>query len=388
MNQNFDPNAFFNAYYGSGKFSERFMEAAFTGLPLTPLSPKRRILNADIDVLTSSLSRSRQLQSQRSKDLAAQNEKLKRLQEAQGVAFENLSKAKNTQVNTLKRLIDSPDVLEQYPRSDSAIGAMKEIEVLRAEKEKVDEVINRIRSRKQTVIEKMDDSTIRISPKGVNINKETGKEEPIIPDDISAKQSKATQELRAQEAFFNELEKQRVSSHPEAVSINKKVTGLDIVHKRKTRAVDEMKERLRLFQEETDVMGTEITSSTNKLKGLQRSADQMEMFDEKNVLKVLKKQRRIAARKEAMLSKPIARAAHFHLPHAAPVISVAPTPVSLGPINLLPTSRLGKQVAIGAAVIGVFAGLRLSRTDRVQPKQPQGPSTEGMQIRDFLQSDG
>lgn len=233
MSQNFDPNAFFNAYYGSGKFSERFIEAAFTGLPLTPISPKKRVSATD-DLLF--------------------------------------------------------DVLDRLTEP---------------------EALRKIRIEKQLA------------------------------------EAQAARQLQEQA--------------DEAA--------------RAQRALEEKAARMEVVR--------------------QRGERQRQARSAKEAARKEKKQKRIAARAKAVLSKPeevlskpITHAAYVHPVHAAPVISVAPASAPLGPINLLPTSRLGKQVALGAAVVGVLAGLRLSRMDGVQPQQPQGPSAEGMQIRDFLQSDG
>lgn len=401
MSQNFDPNAFFDAYYRSGKFSERFIAAAFTGLPLTPMSLKRRALNADISIVRSDSNRLTQLHSQRVKDSAAQRASLQKAEDATREALKLESKARDAHFLGVKKLIGDPDVLKLYPRSDAALNAMKIIEKLKAEKAEIDSVVHRFSSRRETKIEQIDDRTFRIAPKTPTTQDDAGRTVPDIPDDYKQQQDEATFKLRTQEKYFLELEQERVSTHPEAVKLQKLLDAATLTHEARKARSDSLKARLGLFEEETDVIKKEMHASVNQLKIMKRSDNQMAIFDEKNALRVLKKQRRIAARAEAalsrpqeVLSEPITRASHFHrtpgiaLLHAAPVISAAPASAPLGPIRLLPTSRLGKQVALGAAVVGAVAGLRFGRTDGVQPQQPQGPSAEGMQIRDFLQRDG
>jgi len=246
MSQNFDPNAFFNAYYRSGKFSERFIEAAFTGLPLTPMSPKKRISATD-DLLFDVL------------DRLTEPETLKK-------------------IRIEKQLSEAQAARELQKQADEAARAQKALEEKNARMEVV-----RQRGERQR------------------------------------------QARPAREAARKAKKQKRIAARAKAVVSNP----------------------------------GEVLSNPREV-----------------------------------LSNPITRAAHFHptpgiaLLHARPVISVAPASAPLGPINLLPTSRLGKQVALGAAVLGVFAGLRFGKADLVQPQQPQGPSAEAMQIRDSLQRDG
>jgi len=255
MSQNFDPNAFFDAYYRSSKFSERFIEAAFTGLPLTPMSPKKRISATD-DLLFDVL------------DRLTEPEALKK-------------------IRIEKQLSEAQATRQLQKQADEAASAQKALEEKNARMEVV-----RQRGERQR------------------------------------------QARPAREAARKAKKQKRIAARAKAVVSNP----------------------------------GEVLS---------------------NPVEVLSNPREV-------LSNPITRAAHFHptpgiaLLHARPVISAAPASAPLGPINLLPTSRLGKQVALGlgAAVLGVFAGLRFGKTDLVQPQQPQGPSAEAMQIRDSLQRDG
>lgn len=233
MSQNFDPNAFFDAYYRSTTFKDRFIEAAFTGLPLTPVSPKKRLSAAD-DLLFDVL------------DRLTEPEALRK-------------------IRIEKQLAEAQAARQLQEQADEAAKAQKALE----EKDARMEVVRQRGERQR-------------------------------------------QARPAKEAARKEKKQKRIAARAEAV----------------------------------------------------------------------------LSKPEEVLSKPITHAAYVHPVHAAPIISVAPASAPLRPVNLLPTSRLGKQVALGAAVVGVLAGLRFGKTDSVQPQQPQGPSAEATQIRDSLQRDG
>jgi len=401
MSQNFDPNAFFDAYYRSTAFKDRFIEAAFTGLPLTPMSPKRRFLNVRIGVERLKLTELDHLRSKRLENFEMTKQQMSKAYKANERAEVKLQRAKNEQTAVLKRLIADKDVLAQYPRDGTTDGTLKMIEDLKKEYRELMELIDRIGSRRETTVEKIDDRTFRVSPSQQVFNKHKDKFERIIPEALQSKATKIRLEIDRLQTYLYESEVQRVSTHPKAVGHRKGVEALTRTRDASKAKRERMGDLYFSSQHRLLAVEKEITTSKNALIGMERLTNQMAGFEEKKASRVLKKQRRIAARAEAALSKPnevlsepITRASHFHrtpgiaLLHAAPVISTAPASAPLKPIRLLPTSRLGKQVALGAAVVGAVAGLRFGRTDGVQPQQPQGPSAEGMQIRDFLQRDG
>jgi chromosome segregation ATPase len=379
------------------------MQAAATGQPLTPLSAKRRIIHADMMIARSNINRLNQLNSQREKDLVLQQKKYDRLIQAQRKANEKLSAAKNANELLLRGLIADPEVAKQYPKNDSLVGAIKSLKDLQAEKEKLDQVISRVASRKEAKTEQIDDRTFLVSPKQVRKVQKDGKmvDEVTIPEPLQKAEAELLGKIRVLQSHINELEKQRVSPHPRAIVSNRIVEHAQSSYNRRKQATEQYKAKLDEFGNLVTDTKKELKTSQTAFREMKKTNNQLEEFEAKAASRHLKKQARIQARKESLISPQIAGQLtgnggykFFVNPtigfmHGTAVASAPFSRSDFGRIDLLPTSRLGKQVAIGAAVVGVLGALSLSRRDIIQPKQQQqGPSPEGLQIRSSLQEDG